>query len=93
MSVIKRTANPFREVGLPDAGLLQIKQTAIEYLREKMHETGMSQTEMAAKSGLEASHVSEMLSGRLDRFGVERINRALAIFDMAIEIRYALITI
>jgi predicted XRE-type DNA-binding protein len=64
------------------------KAAAVAFLRAKLAETGMSQTELAQKSGLERSHVSEMLAGRLARFGMDRVNRALAVFNAHIETKY-----
>lgn len=90
MSLIKKTDNPFRDAGLPDPELLAIKQEAVEFLRAKLHETGLSQAELARRSDLEPPHVSEMMAGRLNRFGIERINRALAVFGAEIKIEYRL---
>jgi transcriptional regulator with XRE-family HTH domain len=65
-----------------------VKSAAIDFLRDKLTETGMSQTELAKRAGLERSHVSEMLAGRLARFSVDRVNRALAVFEVRIESSY-----
>jgi len=51
----------------------------------------MSQTELARKAGCERSHISEMLSGRLERFSLDRINRVLAVFEASIQVNYQLI--
>jgi predicted XRE-type DNA-binding protein len=90
MSLIKRTTNPFRDAGLPEPELLAVKQEAIEFLRAKLHETGMSQAELARQADLEPPHVSDMMAGRLNRFGVERINRALAVFGAETKTEYRL---
>ena len=69
-----------------DAGM--VKSAAIDFLRGKLIESGMTQTELAQRSGLARSHVSEMLAGRLARFSVDRVNRALAVFEARIEASY-----
>jgi predicted XRE-type DNA-binding protein len=52
----------------------------------------MSQTELARKADCERSHISEMLSGRLERFSLDRINRVLAVFEASIQVSYQLIS-
>jgi len=80
--------NMFAAVGFPDADSLQIKQDAVDLLREQLTRTGLSQAELARRAGLEPSHVSEMLAGKLTRFGIDRLNRALAVFGMTIRTSY-----
>ena len=67
------------------ANVVAVKSAAVEFLRAKLDDTGMSQTELAKLAGLERSHISEMLAGRLARFSLSRINRALAVFNAEIE--------
>jgi len=70
------------------ANVVAVKSAAVEFLRAKLDDTGMSQTELAKLAGLERSHISEMLAGRLARFSLSRINRALAVFNAEIETSY-----
>jgi predicted XRE-type DNA-binding protein len=70
------------------ADLVAVKSAAVEFLRAKLDDTGMSQTGLAKLAGLERSHISEMLAGRLERFSLSRINRALAVFNAEIETSY-----
>ena len=83
--------NLFDAAGFPDADDLQIKQEAVEQLRLRITEAGLSQADLARQAGLEPSHVSEILAGRLTRFSIERLNRALAVFGLSIEVRYRLV--
>lgn len=83
--------NLFDAAGFPDADDLQIKQEAVEQLRLRITEAGLSQADLARQAGLEPSHVSEILAGRLNRFSIERLNRALAVFGLSIEVRYRLV--
>ncbi len=85
-----KTTNPFLAAGLPDADSLLIKQEAVEYLRQRLTESEMSQAELARRAELEPSHISEMLAGKLTRFSIERMNRALAVFGATIEVAYRL---
>ncbi len=70
------------------ADVVAVKSAAAAFLRAKLDETGMSRTELAKLAGLERSHISEMLAGRLARFSLSRINRALAVFSAEIETSY-----
>jgi len=90
MSLIKKTDNPFRDAGLPEPDLLAVKQEAVEFLRAKLHETGMSQAELARRADLEPPYVSEMMAGHLNRFNIERINQALTVFGAEIKVEYRL---
>ncbi|MFM7346729.1 MAG: helix-turn-helix domain-containing protein [Tagaea sp.] len=87
---ILRDRNPFAAAGLAEADALAVKQRAVEFLRGQLDKSGMTQAELARRAGLAPSHVSEMLSGRLARFGMDRINATLAVFDGKIETSYAL---
>jgi transcriptional regulator with XRE-family HTH domain len=69
-----------------------VKAAAISFLKERMSETGMTQTELARKADCERSHLSEMLSGRLERFSLDRINRVLAVFGASIQVSYQLVS-
>jgi predicted XRE-type DNA-binding protein len=73
-------------------GMATVKAAAVAFLRDRMSETGMSQTELARKADCERSHISEMLSGRLERFSLDRINRVLAVFEASIQVSYQLIS-
>ena len=68
--------------------VVAVKSAAVEFLRAKLDDAGMSQTELAKLARLERSHISEMLAGRLARFSLSRINRALAVFNAEIETSY-----
>ena len=68
--------------------VVAVKSAAVEFLRAKLDDSGMSQTELAKLAGLERSHISEMLAGRLTRFSLNRINRALAVFNAETETSY-----
>jgi transcriptional regulator with XRE-family HTH domain len=70
------------------ADVVAVKSAAVEFLRAKLDDAGMSQTELAKLAGLERSHISEILAGRLARFSLSRINRALAVFNAEIETSY-----
>lgn len=75
-------------MGLVTADLAAVKSAAVQFLRVRLDDSGMSQTELAKLAGLERSHISEMLAGRFERFSVKRVNQVLAVFNAEIETSY-----
>ena len=75
-------------MGVVTADLVAVKSAAIQFLRDRLDDSGMSQTELAKLAKLERSHISEMLAGRLERFSLSRVNQALAVFNAEIETSY-----
>ena len=74
------------------ADLEAAKAAAISFLRQRVSESGMSHTQLAKKADCERSHISEMLSGRVERFSLARINRVLAVFGASIQVSYRLVS-
>ena len=52
-------------MGVITADLAVVKSAAVQFLRDKLDNGMMSQTELAKLAKLERSHISEMLAGRL----------------------------
>lgn len=75
-------------MGVVTADLVVVKSAAVQFLRDRLDDSGMSQTELAKLAKLERSHISEMLAGRLERFSLSRVNQALAVFNAEIETSY-----
>jgi predicted XRE-type DNA-binding protein len=71
--------------------MADVKAAAISFLKARMSESAMTQTELARKADCERSHISEMLSGRVERFSLDRINRVLAVFGANIRVSYQLV--
>jgi predicted XRE-type DNA-binding protein len=69
-----------------------VKAAAISFLKDRVSETEMTHTELARKADCERSHISEMLSGRVERFSLDRINRVLAVFGASIQVSYRLVS-
>ncbi|MBP2306310.1 hypothetical protein GBZ48_13230 [Azospirillum melinis] len=90
MDLITRSGNPCRDAGSPNPELMAVKREAIELLRAKLHETGMSEAELARQACLELSQVSEMMVSNLNRLGIGRINQGLAVFGTEIKTEYRL---
>jgi len=82
---LRKIDNPFEP--LDDAGELLVKHEAVELIESEMRRRGLTQTDLARRAGLKQPHISDMLRRRLDRFGVDRLNRVLAVFGARIGFR------
>ncbi len=82
------TENPF--IGLDGAEELLIKHQAVELIATQMQARGLTQAALAQASGLQQSHISEILRRKLDRFSIERLNRVLGVFGHRVTIHYAI---
>lgn len=80
------TANPF--AGLEGSELLLVKHRAAEIIESEMKARGLSQEALAKLCGMHQPHVSEILQRKLDRFGIDRLNRVLAVFGRRIATHY-----
>ncbi len=78
----KSSGNPFADVGLPNAEELLAKTEAMMFIKVKLRELRIRQVDLAKLANMPESNVSEILSGRLTRYGIDRINRLLAIIDL-----------
>ena len=90
VKITKSSGNIFADLGLPDADELLMKTKAVVFIKERLAASGMSQVELARRAGLPESNVSELLSGRVNRYGIERINRLMAVFGACIKTHYTL---
>jgi len=67
----------FHALGLPDADDLVVKADLVARIEAIVRERGLTQVRAAALLGMDQPKVSALLRGRLDRFSIERLDRAL----------------
>ncbi len=67
----------FHALGLPDADDLVVKADLVARIETIIRERGLTQVRAAALLGMDQPKVSALLRGRLDRFSIERLVRAL----------------
>lgn len=77
----------FHELGLPDADELVIKSGLVTEIVLRRQARHLNQTQAAAALGVPRSEVSHMLHGRIGRFTIDRLVRALASFDSSVQVR------
>lgn len=67
----------FHALKLPDADDLVVKADLVARIETIIRERGLTQVRTAALLGMDQPKVSALLRGRLDRFSIERLVRAL----------------
>lgn len=71
------TGSVFHGLKLPDADDLVVKSDLIARIEKIIRERRLTQVRVAVLLGMDQPKVSAMLRGRLDRFSIERLIRAL----------------
>ena len=77
MKVHYTTGSVFHALDLPDADDLVVKSELVAFIERIIRERDLTQVEAAALLRMDQPKVSAMLRGRLDRFSIERLIRAL----------------
>ncbi len=85
--VTKGSGNVFRDLGLPDADILQAKSDLVHEIATIIERRGLSQIEAARILGVSQPKISALLHGHLSGFSLERITRFLNALDCGVEIR------
>jgi predicted XRE-type DNA-binding protein len=85
-TVTKGSGNVFRDLGLPDADLLQAKADLVHRISVLIGKRGMSQTQAAEVLGIAQPKISALLHGRLDGFSMDRLVRFLISLDQDVQI-------
>lgn len=67
----------FHALKLPEADDLVVKADLVARIETIIRERGLTQVRAAALLGMDQPKVSALLRGRLDRFSIERLVRAL----------------
>ena len=80
------SGNVFADLGLPDAQGLEAKAALANEIAEVVTDRHLTQVEAAMILGTGQPKVSELLSGRLDGFSIERLIRYLNALDRDVQI-------
>ena len=87
--ITRSSGNVFADLGLANSEELLLKARIASFISEKIKLHGMSQAEAATRMGTTQPNVSNIVSGRLDKFSLERLLtfvRALG-HDVEIKVR------
>lgn len=83
------TGSAFHALGLPDADDLVVKSELVACIERIIRERRLTQVDAAALLGMDQPKVSAMLRGKLDRFSIERLIRALR--DLGQDVRLSVV--
>ena len=84
--VTKGSGNVFRDLGLPDADLLQAKADLVHRISVLIEKREMTQIQAAQVLGITQPKISALLHGRLDGFSMDRLVRFLNSLDQDVKI-------
>jgi predicted XRE-type DNA-binding protein len=84
--VTKGSGNVFRDLGLPDADLLQAKADLVHQISALIEERGLTQMRAAEVLRVTQPKISALLHGRLDGFSMDRLVRFLNALDQDVKI-------
>lgn len=76
-SVIKPGENPFKAMGLPNAGVRGFKLEMVMVIKEAIHQLDLKQREVADITGLSQPDVSKLVRGQLSGFTIDRLLEVL----------------
>lgn len=79
----------FHALGLPDTDDLVVKSELVICIERIIRNRKLTQVEAAALLGMDQPKVSAMLRGKLDRFSIERLIRALR--DLGQDVRLSVV--
>lgn len=75
--VTKGSGNVFRDLGLPEADLLQAKADLVHRISVLIEKRRLTQIQAAEVLGITQPKISALLRGRLDGFSMDRLVRFL----------------
>ena len=84
--VTKGSGNVFRDLGLPDADLLQAKADLVHQIATILDKRKLNQAQAAEILAINQPKVSEMLHGRIEGFSLDRLTRFLNALDQDVKI-------
>ena len=86
MRMTKGSGNVFRDLGLPDADLLQAKADLVHRISVVIRKRGLTQIQAADVLGISQPKISALLHGRLEGFSMDRLVRFLISLDQDVKI-------
>jgi predicted XRE-type DNA-binding protein len=88
-AVRKSSGNVFADMGAADADERLAKAELSRIIRRAIDDRGLKQVQAAALLGVTQPDISDLVRGRLRRFGMERLQRFVTLLGMDVEVRVA----
>lgn len=87
-TVIKGSGNIFRDLGFSEerAAELILKSSLLQALQQTIRSHAWTQTETAARLGIDQGKVSKLLAGHMAGFSVERLVHFLSLLGQDVEV-------
>lgn len=86
VELVSGSGNVFADLGLPDAGLWQLKAELATAIIEVLDRRGLTVRQAAAATAIAAADFSRIRNARLQRFTVDRLLTILDRLDAGVEI-------
>lgn len=80
------SGNPFADLGMPDADLRLAKARLAQQVTAVMRERGLTQTQIAARMGIDQPQVSRITRGQLRDFSLEKLIELVRRLDVDVDI-------
>lgn len=87
--VHKSSGNVFADMGAADADERLAKAELSRIIRRAIDDRGLKQVQAAALLGVTQPDISDLVRGRLRRFGMERLQRFVTLLGMDVDVRIA----
>ena len=81
------SGNVFADIGLEDAEELLLKAKLVTKVSQLIEKKGLTQTEIAKRTGLDQPKVSRLLHGQLSGFSADRLFAILNRLGHSVEVR------
>ena len=81
------SGNVFADLGLPDAEELLLKANLTFKIGQLIGKKGLTQAQVASRTGLDQPKISRLLNGRLSGFSVDRLFAILNRLGHSVEVR------
>jgi predicted XRE-type DNA-binding protein len=81
------SGNVFADIGLEDAEELLLKAKLVIKISQLIEKKGLTQTEIAKRTGLDQPKVSRLLQGQLSGFSADRLFAILNRLGHSVEVR------
>lgn len=89
IEVIRGSGNVYRDLGVADADLRQLKALLAAEVAKALDERSMTVRAAASHTGIAAADFSRIRMAKLDRFTIDRLMTILARLDRAVDVTVA----
>lgn len=88
--IIRGGGNLYRDLGVADAGLRQLKALLAAEIIKALDEQGMTVRQAEAHTSIAAADFSRIRTAKLERFTVDRLMTVLTSLDRDVEVEVSL---